>query len=162
MDITEGWAAGVYLAAVLAEPLPAEDWLPHLRGDQREIARYLTAEVLARLPQRTRSFLEQTSILERLSADLCRAVTGRDDAGDDLERAAGQGLFVTALDDRGEWYRYHHLFAELLRAELLRRRPRGVADLHRAAAAWFQEHREPEAQWATGWPPETSSPPWQP
>ena len=123
MDITEGWAAGVYLAAVLAEPLPPEDWLPHLRGDQREIARYLTAEVLARLPQRTRSFLEQTSILERLSAELCRAVTGRDDAGDELERAADQSLFVTALDDRGEWYRYHHLFAELLRAELVRHEP---------------------------------------
>jgi LuxR family maltose regulon positive regulatory protein len=145
MDITEGWAAGVYLAAVLAEPLPAEDWLPHVRGDQREIARYLTAEVLSRLPQRTRSFLEQTSILERLSADLCRALTGRDDAGDDLERAAAQSLFVSALDDRGEWYRYHHLFAELLRAELVRHRPGSVPDLHRAAAAWFQEHRGPEA-----------------
>lgn len=145
MDITEGWAAGVYLAAVLAEPLPADDWLPHLRGDQREIARYLTAEVLAKLPQRTRSFLEQTSILERLSADLCRAVTGRDDAGDDLERAVRQGLFVTALDDRGVWYRYHHLFAELLSAELARHGPGCVPDLHRAAAAWFQEHREPEA-----------------
>ena len=145
MDITEGWAAGVYLSAVLAEPLPPDDWLPHLRGDQHEIARYLTAEVLARLPQRTRSFLEDTSILDRLSADLCRAVTGRDDAGEELERAAGQSLFVTALDDRGEWYRYHNLFAGLLRAELVRHRPRRLPDLHRAAAAWFQEHREPEA-----------------
>ena len=145
MGITEGWAAGVYLAALLAEPLPPEDWLPHLRGDQREIARYLTAEVLARLPQRTRSFLEQTSILERLSVELCRAVTGRGDAGDELERAAGRNLFVTSLDDRGEWYRYHHLFAELLRAELVRHEPELVPDLHRAAAAWFHEHREPEA-----------------
>ena len=127
MHITEGWAAGVYLSAVLAEPLPPDDWLPHLRGDQREIARYLTAEVLARLPQRTRSFLEETSILDRLSADLCRAVTGRDDAGDELERAAGQSLFVTALDDHGEWYRYHHLFAELLRAELVRHQTRTLA-----------------------------------
>ena len=145
MDITEGWAAGVYLAALLAEPLPPEDWLPHLRGDQREIARYLTAEVLARLPQRTRSFLEHTSILERMCAELCRAVTARDDAGDELERAAGRNLFVTALDDRGEWYRYHHLFAELLRAELVRHEPGLVPDLHRAAAAWLQEHRDPEA-----------------
>ena len=145
MDITEGWAAGVYLAALLAEPLPPEEWLPHLRGDQREIARYLTAEVLARLPHHTRSFLELTSILERLCAELCRAVTGRDDAGDELERAAGRNLFVTALDDCGEWYRYHHLFAELLRAELVRHAPGLVVDLHRAAAAWLQEHREPEA-----------------
>jgi LuxR family transcriptional regulator, maltose regulon positive regulatory protein len=145
MDVTEGWAAGVYLAAVLAEPLPPEDWLPRLRGDQREIAEYLTAEVLARLPQRTRTFLEDTSILERLSAELCRAVTNRDDAGDELERLAGRSLFVTSLDDHGEWYRYHHLFAELLRAELVRHSPGHVAGLHRAAAAWFQEHREPEA-----------------
>jgi LuxR family transcriptional regulator, maltose regulon positive regulatory protein len=145
MEVTEGWAAGVYLAAVLAEPLPSGDWLRHLRGDQREIARYLTAEVLARQPQRVRSFLEQTSILERLNAELCRAVTGRQDAGAGLERAASQSLFVTALDDRGEWYRYHHLFAELLRAELARHAPELVPGLHRAAAAWLQGHREPEA-----------------
>jgi LuxR family transcriptional regulator, maltose regulon positive regulatory protein len=145
MDVTEGWAAGVYLAAVLAEPLAPEDCLSHLRGDQREIARYFTAEVLARLPRRTRSFLEHTSILERLNAGLCRAVTGWDDAGDELEQVAGRSLFVTSLDDHGEWYRYHHLFAELLRAELVRHTPRRVPDLHRAAAAWFQAHREPEA-----------------
>jgi LuxR family transcriptional regulator, maltose regulon positive regulatory protein len=145
MRITEGWAAGVYLAAVLAEPLPPEDWLPHVHGDQREIARYLTAEVLARQPRHMRSFLEQTSVLERLSAELCRAVTGRDAAGAELERVADQNLFVTALDDRGEWYRYHPLFAELLRAELVRRTPGRVPELHRAAAAWFQAHRDPEA-----------------
>ena len=145
MDVTEGWATGVYLAAVLAESLPPDEWLPHIRGDQREIARYLTAEVLVRVPQHTRSFMERTSVLERLCADLCRAVTGRDDSYEQLERLARRSLFVTALDDHGEWYRYHHLFAELLRAELARREPGLLPELHRAAAAWFQEHQEPEA-----------------
>lgn len=145
METTEGWAAGVYLAAVLAESLPPEEWLPHVRGDQREIAGYLTAEALVRVPPHTRSFLERTSILERLCADLCRSVTGRDDAHEELERLVRGSLFVTALDDHGEWYRYHHLFAELLRAELTRREPGLRPELHRAAAAWFQAHREPEA-----------------
>ena len=79
----------------------------------------------------------RTSILDQLSAGLCHAVTGRDDAVDLLDRLARESLFVTPLDDRNDWHRYHHLFAELLRAQLERRAPETVDDLHRRAAAWY-------------------------
>jgi LuxR family transcriptional regulator, maltose regulon positive regulatory protein len=142
---TEGWAAGIYLASLVAETLPPDKWVAHVRGDQTEIARYLTDEVLRRLPADTRTFLTQTSILDRLCAGVCAAVTGRADAGALLARIARRNLFVSALDDHGECYRYHHLFAELLRADLERREPDDLPRLHRAAAAWYAQHDDPEA-----------------
>ena len=141
---TEGWAAGVYLALLAGEGRSADDWLPRVRGDEREIADYLIGEVLGRQPYRTQEFLLRTSILERFSASLCQAVTGRSDAHAALRRLAKENLFVVPLDEHEEWYRYHHLFADLLRAELGRRSPQDVAGLHRAAAAWSDAHDDPE------------------
>jgi len=140
---TEGWAAGVYLSLLAGRGRAPEEWLPQIRGDEREIADYLTGEVLERQPYRTQEFLLRTAILERFSAPLCRAVTGRSDAHRVLTRLARENLFVVALDDREEWYRYHHLFAECLRAQLSRQRPDEPAGLHRAAAGWHHEHGDP-------------------
>jgi LuxR family transcriptional regulator, maltose regulon positive regulatory protein len=131
LDATEGWAAGLYLAALTGTV--------ELRGDRREVGQYLTSEVLEQQPAELRRFLLETSILERLCPDLCRVVARRDDAGEVLRGLARENLFVWALDERDQWYRYHHLFAEYLQAELSRRAPAEVARLHSAAAAWFED-----------------------
>ena len=144
LALTEGWATGLYLAVIAGQCGDGGDWLPQIRGDRREIAAYLTTEVLDRQPEDLRRFLLSTSILDRLSPALCRAVTGRDDAHVMLARLARENLFLTALDGRDEWYRYHHLFGELLRVELERREPRSVPELHERAAAWHHEHGDDE------------------
>lgn len=136
LEATEGWATGVYLAALAMRGRPAEDWTARVRGDRREIADYLASEVLRRAPE-AQDFLLETAVVERLSPSLCRAITGRDDAGRLLPWLARNNLFVLPLDDRDEWFRYHHLLAELLRAELERQRPDDVPRLHRNAAGWF-------------------------
>jgi LuxR family transcriptional regulator, maltose regulon positive regulatory protein len=140
LSATEGWAAGVYLALLAGEGRAPREWLPQIRGDEREVAVYLINEVLERQPYRIQEFLLRTSILERFAAPLCRAVTGRTDAHLVLARLARENLFVVALDDQDEWYRYHHLFAECLRAQLARRLPDELDGLHRAAAEWHHEH----------------------
>ena len=144
LTVTEGWVTGLYLALLAGEGRPKDEWLPRVRGDRREIAAYLVAEVLEQQPLEVQRFLVHTSILESLCAPLCDAVTGSGDAGEVLARLARENLFVAALDDRDHWYRYHHLFGELLRAELGRRAPLRVPDLHRAAAAWHHENGDPE------------------
>jgi len=142
--VTEGWAAGVYLAALTGARKPAVEWPAEIRGHQRDIARYLASEVLEQQPPEIAEFLLQTSILERLSPGLCRAVTGNEGAGDLLRAVARNNLFVSALDDADEWFRYHHLFAEFLQAELARGDEAEAVALHRRAAAWFEEHDELE------------------
>jgi LuxR family transcriptional regulator, maltose regulon positive regulatory protein len=141
---TEGWAAGLYLAALAGARMPAAEWLAGIHGHHRDIARYLASEVLEQQPPDVAEFLLQTSILERLSPNLCCAVTGNEKAGDTLRAVARDNLFVTALDDADEWFRYHHLFAEFLQAVLLRGDEDGAAALHRRAAAWFEAHDAPE------------------
>jgi LuxR family transcriptional regulator, maltose regulon positive regulatory protein len=144
LSATEGWAAGAYLALLAGEGRAPEEWLPQIRGDEREIAEYLTGEVLERQPYRTQEFLLRTSILERFSAPLCQAVTGRSDAHLVMKHLARENLFVVALDDQEEWYRYHHLFATCLRAQLARQRPNEQVELHRAAAQWHHRHGDAE------------------
>jgi LuxR family maltose regulon positive regulatory protein len=138
LGATEGWATGLYLALLAGRGRSPGEWLPHVHGNQREIAAYLLDEVLDRQSPDLQSFLLQTSILDELAAPLCAAVTGRADAGAVLARLARDNLFVTALDDRDERYRYHHLFAELLRSRLERDRPSSLRPLHRAAAEWYR------------------------
>jgi LuxR family transcriptional regulator, maltose regulon positive regulatory protein len=140
LSSTEGWATGIYLA-ILAHDTAAVD-APH--GDLHQIAGYLTAEVLDRQPHDMQEFLLLTSILDQLSADLCREVTGRRDAHELLEQLTRENLFVTPLDDRDEWFRYHHLFGELLRAQLERRAPAELQALHRRAASWYEAHDDLE------------------
>jgi LuxR family transcriptional regulator, maltose regulon positive regulatory protein len=138
---TEGWAAGLQLAGLsLRGQADTAGFVAAFSGSHRYILDYLTGEVLERQNPQVREFLLETSVLERLTGELCDAVTGR--AGSqamlaDIERA---GLFLVPLDEVRGWWRYHHLFADLLRARLQAEQPGRVQALHRAAAAWCQEH----------------------
>ena len=121
---TEGWAAAVALATLaLRGRADAAVRAAGLSGDQQQIADYLVEEVLDRQPDHLKSFLLGTSILDHMTAPLCDAVLGIDDAAGSLEDLARSNAFVVSLDDHREWYRYHHLFRDLLRAELKRRHP---------------------------------------
>lgn len=138
---TEGWAAGLQLAAVSLRAAPdAEAYLQAFSGRQQYVADYLVAEVLAQQPQRVQAFLLQTAILERLSAGLCAAVTGQEDAGQTLETLLHANLFITPADPQGEWFRYHGLLADLLRKRLLERDAQLVPELHRRASAWYRRN----------------------
>ena len=136
---TEGWAAGLYLAALsLAGRADAAAFIRTFAGDNRHIVDYLMAEVLDGQPPQLRSFLLRTSVLGRLSGALCDAVLQTSGSASVLEKIERENLFVVPLDMSRRWYRYHQLFGELLRAELHRSEPDLVADLHRRAAAWFE------------------------
>jgi LuxR family transcriptional regulator, maltose regulon positive regulatory protein len=139
---TEGWAAGLQLAALSLRSQPdIARFVAAFTGSHRYVLDYLTEEVLERQRPELRDFLLQTSVLERLSGPLCDAVTGRDDSQSLLEEADRSGLFVIQLDDVRGWWRYHHLFADLLRARLDPERGRG---LHRNATTWYQQHALPD------------------
>jgi LuxR family maltose regulon positive regulatory protein len=134
---TEGWAAGLYLAALsLAGRDDRRGFVEELVVGDRHIVDYLGGEVLDGLDDDTRSFLLETSILERLSGPLCDAVTGCNDGTHRLDEIERANLFLVPLGARRGWYRYHHLFGELLRQELAHANPDAVPDLHRRAAAW--------------------------
>ena len=141
---TEGWAAAVALATLaLRGRDDAAVRAAGLSGDQRQIAGYLLEEVLDRQPDHLKSFLLGTSILDRMTAPLCDAVLGIDDAAGSLEELARSNAFVVSLDDHREWYRYHHLFSDLLRAELKRRHPELLPVYLRRAADWCERHGSP-------------------
>jgi LuxR family transcriptional regulator, maltose regulon positive regulatory protein len=136
---TEGWAAGLYLAGLsLRGRQDPSAFITAFSGDNRHVADYLGAEVLARQPEGIRRFLLRTSILERLSGPLCDAVLEAEGSARLLVELERSNLFLVPLDDRRQWYRYHHLFAELLRLELRHRDPELVPVLHRRAAAWHR------------------------
>jgi LuxR family maltose regulon positive regulatory protein len=138
---TEGWAAGLQLAALaLQDGGDVDKLVEGFSGRHRFVRDFLAEEVLDRQPQELRTFLLETSVLERLSGGLCDAITGRRDSQvllEDIERAH---LFLVPLDEVRGWYRYHHLFADLLYARLQRERPERVPELHRGAAAWCEAH----------------------
>jgi LuxR family maltose regulon positive regulatory protein len=136
---TEGWAAGLYLAALsLAGRTDASAFIKTFAGDNRHIVDYLMAEVLDGQPPQLRSFVLRTSILGRLSGALCDAVLQATGSTSVLEKMERENLFLVPLDLTRRWYRYHQLFAELLRTELYRSEPDIVEDLHRRAAGWFE------------------------
>ncbi|OBF36116.1 helix-turn-helix transcriptional regulator [Mycobacterium sp. ACS1612] len=136
---TEGWAAGLYLAALsVAGRADAAGFLRTFAGDNRHIVDYLMTEVLDGQPPHLRGFLLRTSVLDRLNGPLCDAVLQTCGSAAVLERAERENLFVVPMDASRRWYRYHHLFGELLRAELSRSEPDLVNILHRRAAAWFE------------------------
>ena len=136
---TEGWAAGLYLAALsLAGRTDTAAFIRTFAGDNRHIVDYLMAEVLDGQPPHMRSFLLRTSVLARLSGALCDAVLQTSGSASVLEKIERENLFVVPLDVSRHWYRYHQLFGELLRTELRRSEPDLVADLHRRAATWFE------------------------
>lgn len=138
---TEGWVAGLQLAAV---PLKAnrdpEAFISAFRGTHRHVLDYLLEEVLNAQPEEVRSFLRQTSILEQLSASLCAAVSGQQDSQHLLRSLEQRNLFLVPLDDHRTWYRYHALFAELLRNQLAQTEPDRWDELHARAAGWYREN----------------------
>jgi LuxR family transcriptional regulator, maltose regulon positive regulatory protein len=138
---TEGWIAGLQLAALSMrgrEDVPG--FIRAFAGDNRYIVDYLVEEVLQRQPERIRSFLLQTSILDRLSGPLCDAVTDQEEGNARLEALERGNFFVVPLDDKRHWYRYHHLFAEVLYAHLMAEQPDQVSTLHRRASAWYEHN----------------------
>src|SRR5215208_7389364 len=137
---TEGWPAGIYLAALsLRGKKDIHAFIESFRGSNRFIFELLAEEILATLSDEERMFLLQSSILKRLSASLCEAVTGTKNSGRLLRELEHSNLFVVPLDDHGEWYRYHHLFVEFLRYELNSTRPQLVPVLHKRASEWFEQ-----------------------
>ena len=140
VERTEGWPAAIYLAALsLRGKKDVHAFVESFRGSNRFIFELLAEEILATLSDEEREFLLQSSILGRMSASLCEAVTGTKESGRLLRKLEHSNLFVVPLDDHGEWYRYHHLFAEFLRYELKSTRPQLVPVLHKRASEWFEQ-----------------------
>lgn len=145
VDATEGWIAGLQLAALSMHGRP--DFQPlqdHLQNDNRQILAYLTEEVLNQQDDDIRDFLLKTSVLTEFSAPLCDALLDRTDSQSLLNRIEQANLFVTSLDELHVWYRYHPLFAEALRGQLTRLHPDLVIEQHRKAYAWLRENGYPE------------------
>jgi LuxR family maltose regulon positive regulatory protein len=140
---TEGWIAALQLAALSMQGRDdVAGFIAGFAGDDRYVVDYLVEEVLQRQPDRVQAFLLQTSILGRLSGPLCDAVTGQGGGKAMLEALDRGNLFLVPLDDRRRWYRYHHLFADVLQARLLDEQPGQVPDLHRRASAWYEQNGE--------------------
>ena len=140
---TEGWIAALQLAALSMQGRDdVAGFIAGFAGDDRYVVDYLAEEVLQRQPDRVQAFLLQTSILGRLSGPLCDAVTGQGGGKAMLEALDRGNLFLVPLDDRRRWYRYHHLFADVLQARLLDEQPGQVPGLHRRASAWYQQNGE--------------------
>lgn len=140
-DQTEGWAAGLHLAALsLQESADPASVVATFSGAHRHVFDYLTEAVLDRQTGPVREFLLETSVLDRLSGPLCDAVTGRADGQQMLEAIERANLFLVPLDEVRGWWRYHHLFADVLQARLQQERPARAPHLHRAAARWHDGH----------------------
>lgn len=141
---TEGWIAALQLAALSLQGRDdSAAFITAFTGNDRYIVDYLVEEVLQRQTERVRSFLLQTAILDRLSAPLSDAVTGQGDGRAMLTMLERANLFVVPLDDARRWYRYHHLFADVLRAHLLEEQPDLVPQLHGRASRWFEQQGQP-------------------
>ena len=145
VDRTEGWPAGLCLAALSlrGHPSPAA-FIRQFTGDSRFVVEFLAEEVLSRQPAGIRQFLARTSILSRFCAPLCAAVTGSDDAAAIIGALERDNLFVVPLDDTGQWFRYHHLFAQVLRGELARAEPDMLPVLHKRAGDWHRRAGLPD------------------
>ena len=136
---TEGWVAGLQLAALsLKEGRNPARFVEAFRGTHRHVLDYLIEEVLNSQPEEVREFLRRTSILDQMSPSLCEAVTGLEASGKYLHYLESNNLFLVSLDEERTWYRYHALFGELLRSQLVQAEPECVDDLHERAAGWYQ------------------------
>jgi LuxR family transcriptional regulator, maltose regulon positive regulatory protein len=152
-DRTEGWIAGLQMAAVSLQGWWKSDgaqgvsrFIESFSGSHRFILDYLMEEVISQQPPEVQDFLQRTSILEQLTIPLCNELTGRQDSGMMLQAAERANLFLIPLDDERRWYRYHHLFAELLRRWLKHDQPTLVCELHQRASRWYAgNHRYSEA-----------------
>ena len=141
---TEGWIAGLQLAALslrgIPEPGGVADFIEAFTGSNRFVIDYLADEVLSRQPAQVRDFLLGTALLDRLTGSLCDAVTGGVDGAQVLEALDRGNLFLVPLDADRSWYRYHHLFADVLRARLFAEAPEQVRVLHQRASDWYASH----------------------
>ena len=142
---TEGWAAGLYLAALSLTAGGEAQAAASFRGDDRYVVDYLRLEHLSQLPAAQARFLTRTAVLESFSGELCDAVLEDTGSAAMLEEIARSNLFLVALDRQREWFRYHHLFRDLLRAELQRTEPDAVAGLNLRAAEWHEANGRPDA-----------------
>ncbi len=141
---TEGWIVGLQMAALSMQGrADTASFIRAFTGSHRFIIDYLVEEVLQRQPERIRSFLLQTSVLDRLCGPLCDAVTGEGDGSGMLEALERGNLFVVPLDDQRHWYRYHHLFADMLQARLIKEQPDLVPVRHRRASEWYEQNGLP-------------------
>jgi LuxR family maltose regulon positive regulatory protein len=143
---TEGWPTGLYIAALAIRAGTRQSRAGFtFTGDDRFMGDYLRSELLDRVSGSEVSFLTRTAVLDRMCGSLCDAILGATGSGRVLEQMESRNLLVVPLDRRREWYRYHHLFRDLLQAELRRREPDLVQDLHSRAAAWYEANAMPEA-----------------
>jgi LuxR family maltose regulon positive regulatory protein len=139
VDRTEGWAAGLYLAALSLRGHPSPNvFIREFTGNSRFVGDFLAEEVLSRQSAGTRQFLARTSILSRFCAPLCNAVVGSDNTAEIIGILERENLFLVPLDDTRQWFRYHRLFAQVLRGELARAEPDIVPVLHERAGAWYR------------------------
>ena len=142
---TEGWPTGLYLAALyLREGGSLPGAAISFGGDDRLVSQYIESELLARISQRQRVFLTRTAVLDRMSAPLCEAVLEVPGSAETLDELARSNLLLVPVDRRGQWYRYHHLFRDMLLGELRRQEPSLIPVLHRRAAEWFERNGLPE------------------
>jgi LuxR family maltose regulon positive regulatory protein len=141
----EGWLAGLHLAALAMQASDHPEPISDFHGDDRFVADYINSEHLTGLKRSERLFLTRTSVLDRLSGPLCDAVLDRSGSSARLSALEKGNFFVVPLDRNREWYRYHNLFGDMLRAELERTEPETIPLLHRRAAGWFEDHGQPEA-----------------
>ena len=140
---TEGWIAALQLAALSMRGRDdVAAFISGFAGDARYVVDYLVEEVLQRQSEQVQTFLLQTSVLDLMTGPLCDAVTGQEGGKAMLEALDRENLFLVPLDDRRRWYRYHHLFADVLRARLLDEQPDLVHGLHRRASDWFEQNGE--------------------
>jgi LuxR family maltose regulon positive regulatory protein len=155
---TEGWAAGLRLAAIsLADHPEPERFVAEFSGSDRTVAEYLIAEMLDRQPDDVKDLLLRTSLLDRVNGELADLLTGRPGSERILLELEDANAFVVSLDPERTWFRYHHLFGDLLRLELRRALPEEVPTLHQLAAEWFIQHGQVvdairHAQAAGDWP----------
>ncbi len=142
---TEGWIVGLQLAAL---SMQGRDDIGHFiqafTGSHRFVMDYLIEEVLQKQPEEIRRFLLQISILDRLCGSLCDAVSGQNDSKNRLDRLERSNLFIIPLDDQRQWYRYHHLFGEILQTRLLEELPGQASGLHQRASAWYEQNGFPQ------------------
>ena len=145
LDRTEGWPAGLYLAALALRAGSSDEHAGYrFSGDDRLMADYLRTEFLDRLSPSEVTFLTRTAVLDRMSGPLCDAVLDTTGSAEILETLEDSNLLVIGLDRQRHWYRYHHLFRDLLLADLERREPALVTELHARAATWCAENEQEE------------------
>lgn len=141
LERTEGWAAGMRLAALLLGDAPnREQKIRRITGKQRDYADYFLEEILSQQPQTLQQYLIRTSILDRMNAELGASVTGMDDSARLLQELEQGNAFLVSLDDERRWYRYHHLFGQFLREQLQVRYPGLEQELHAAAGRWLEDN----------------------